>query len=268
MSNLAKRLITSGVALPVILAVLIFAPGKGMLLLVLGSIGVGCYEVALVAMPKAEPWRRAAMAALGLLAASAVYTMSIRPLVGLSLLALLVMASIASHLGSPRGFETALREASLSLLVALWIGGLLAFLALVTARPDGSRWGALLFGCAFVGDSAAYFIGRAWGRTRLAPIVSPNKTWEGAIAGLAGTMAFVAVAKVTFLPALSFGDPILLGLPAAVLCQTGDLAESMLKRAFGAKDASGLMPGHGGLLDRLDSLLFLSPLIYLFTYIR
>ncbi len=255
-------------AVPILALVLIVVPAKGMLLVALLAAGIGGAEAALMAMPRAPAWRRAMVPVITLLGFSSIYALTLNPVVGLGLLALLVIACVTLGLGSRRGFETALRESSLMLLVALWVGGLLAFLPLATARPHGGLWGILLLGCAFLGDTAAYAVGRAWGRTLLAPAVSPKKTWEGAIAGLVAVMGWIAVAKVTFLPQLTFVDPLLLGAPAAVLSQTGDLAESMLKRAFNAKDASGLFPGHGGMLDRLDSILFLAPLIYLFTFLR
>src|SRR5262245_14213024 len=122
----------------------------------------------------------------------------------------------------------------------------------------------LFFIVVFAGDTGAYYTGRAAGRKRLAPRVSPGKTVEGAIGGLLGNVAAALLAHFTFFPELKivYGVPLVLVMGALGI--TGDLCESMLKRGARAKDAGGLIPGHGGLLDRLDSMLFNAPLLYYF----
>ncbi|MBO0861333.1 MAG: phosphatidate cytidylyltransferase [Chloracidobacterium sp.] len=122
----------------------------------------------------------------------------------------------------------------------------------------------LFFIVVFAGDTGAYYSGRAMGRKRLAPRVSPGKTVEGAIGGLLGNVAAALIAHFTFFPELKivYGVPLVLVMGALGI--TGDLCESMLKRGARTKDAGGLIPGHGGLLDRLDSMLFNAPLLYYF----
>jgi phosphatidate cytidylyltransferase len=114
-------------------------------------------------------------------------------------------------------------------------------------------------------DAGAYYIGRAFGKRKLAPKISPGKTWEGAIGGVVAALAMGALAHFWFFREL----PLKYILPLAVIMTVvgilGDLAESALKRGAGAKDAASILPGHGGLLDRLDSLLFNAPLIYYFA---
>jgi phosphatidate cytidylyltransferase len=151
---------------------------------------------------------------------------------------------------------------SLSVATALYIGGLMQFFAPLRDRPDGAYWVIAAVGLNFACDSAAFFAGRAFGRTPLAPVISPKKSLEGAVAGLV----------VTTLVGGVFGfatgrSPFLLGglgLSVAAAAIVGDLAESMLKRQTGVKDSGGLVPGHGGLLDRMDSLLFCGPVAVLF----
>jgi phosphatidate cytidylyltransferase len=116
----------------------------------------------------------------------------------------------------------------------------------------------------FAGDTGAYYTGRALGRKRLAPRVSPGKTVEGAIGGLLGNSAAALIAHFTFFPELKIIHAVPLSLAMGFLGITGDLCESMLKRGAQAKDAGSLIPGHGGLLDRLDSMLFNAPLLYYF----
>ena len=118
-------------------------------------------------------------------------------------------------------------------------------------------------------DSAAYFVGRAIGRHKIAPSVSPNKSWEGGVAGVVGAIAawFAAKAFLPDLAGVSTVTLIAMGVISGVFGQVGDFAESMLKRDAGVKDSSTLIPGHGGVLDRLDSILFVAPLVYLYLHL-
>lgn len=125
----------------------------------------------------------------------------------------------------------------------------------------------LFFIVVFAGDTGAYYTGRAVGRRRLAPRVSPGKTIEGVIGGLTGNVIAALIAHFTFFPELKIVHAVPLALIMGGLGITGDLCESMLKRGARAKDAGHLIPGHGGLLDRLDSMLFNAPLLYYFYWI-
>lgn len=136
----------------------------------------------------------------------------------------------------------------------------------VSATID--RWGAYtvlsIFASIWLCDSAAYFAGRAFGKHKLFERVSPKKTWEGAVAGLLFAVGGFLGAKFLVLPYLTVGSAVLCGLIVGVVGQIGDLAESLLKRDAGVKDSSTLIPGHGGVLDRFDSLMFVSPLIFVY----
>jgi phosphatidate cytidylyltransferase len=137
-----------------------------------------------------------------------------------------------------------------------------SFFVLIWQLPQGVHWILLTIAVTALGDTAAYYVGSLWGRHKLLPKVSPNKTVEGAAAGLAGNVAGALMYGWLFFPTwLSFA-----GLPLALLVgvagQLGDLSESMLKRGAGVKDSGQLLPGHGGVLDRLDSLLFAAPVVF------
>jgi len=121
-----------------------------------------------------------------------------------------------------------------------------------------------VFAAVWLCDSGAYFAGRALGRHKLFERVSPNKTWEGAVAGFVLAVLTFVVARALILPYLTPGEALVCGSIVGVFGQVGDLAESLLKRDAGVKDSSALIPGHGGVLDRFDSLMFAAPLLYLY----
>jgi phosphatidate cytidylyltransferase len=127
----------------------------------------------------------------------------------------------------------------------------------------------LIFLIAWVGDTGAYFAGRFLGDKKLYPDVSPKKTWAGAVGGLLGSVAAAALMKVLRLDhVLAWVDVFLIAVPAAILGQLGDLAESLLKRSVGVKDSGSLLPGHGGILDRIDAVLFIAPYTYIYLVLR
>lgn len=130
--------------------------------------------------------------------------------------------------------------------------------------PFGGDVVLMILLLAWIGDTGAYFAGRFLGKHKLYPEVSPKKTWEGAVGGLAGSLAAVAAMKVLRLESLSWLDVVLLAVPGGVLGQLGDLVESLIKRSVGVKDSGALLPGHGGMLDRIDAVLFIAPYVYLY----
>ncbi len=156
-------------------------------------------------------------------------------------------------------------ELALLLFGFLYITIPLAHLALLRGMPHGTRWVLLVLFLVMLNDSCAYFTGTFWGKKKLYPSVSPNKSIEGAVGGLVGSMLAAGLAHMTFMPWTGFLPLLFLGLVVGVVAELGDLFESLLKRSFGVKDSGTLIPGHGGILDRLDSLLFAFPLTYYFA---
>jgi phosphatidate cytidylyltransferase len=128
----------------------------------------------------------------------------------------------------------------------------------------GKEWVLLLVWVTWLGETAAYLVGSAAGRHPLAPLVSPKKTVEGAAAQLVISVLAALIARAWFFPALPLSGAVLVGAMLGVVGQVGDLVESALKRSVGVKDTGRLIPGHGGMLDRIDSLLFAGPVYYLF----
>jgi phosphatidate cytidylyltransferase len=135
---------------------------------------------------------------------------------------------------------------------------------------EGIQWVFLAVLCTFACDTGAYFGGRAWGKHQMAPVISPKKTWEGAASGFVATVA-AAVALNAIFTALGQELPVtylevaLLGAVIGVVSQIGDLCESQLKRKAGVKDSGSLLPGHGGVLDRMDSIVFVGVVVYYYA---
>jgi len=155
---------------------------------------------------------------------------------------------------------------ALTLLGICYCAWLLGHAIWLRALPEGAGLTFLVLGVTWCGETAAYFVGRRWGRWKLAPHISPAKTVEGAIAQLVASIGAAVIASVAAPPlGLTPLHTLGIGLTLGLLGQIGDLAESFLKRSAATKDASALLPGHGGLLDRLDSLLFNVPALYYYV---
>lgn len=164
-----------------------------------------------------------------------------------------------------RTIESAAQEIAFALLAFLYVPFLLMHLVLLRQTPYGVQWLFVIMLIVMTNDSTAYYTGSAFGKHRLYPLVSPKKSIEGAVGGLVGSICGTLLAKFTFFPQLSYRDAIVTALVVGIVGQAGDLFESMLKRSFGVKDSGTLIPGHGGVLDRLDSILFAAPITYYYV---
>ena len=169
-----------------------------------------------------------------------------------------VVAVLAAAMLQRGELAQAPRSAALAAL-AWGYAGLLPAAVVALREGAGWQWVVLLFVVTWANDTLAYFTGRFLGKHPLAPRISPKKTWEGFWGGAAGSVVGALVVKALFLPRLSIPAAVLVGAGAAFLGPLGDLCESMLKRAAGVKDSGKLLPGHGGLLDRIDAVLFTAP---------
>ncbi|MBX2803798.1 MAG: phosphatidate cytidylyltransferase [Myxococcales bacterium] len=152
------------------------------------------------------------------------------------------------------------------LLGVAWLS-CFAFLVLLRRADHGLSWLFLVLVISWLGDTGAYFAGRAFGRTKLYPAISPKKTWEGVVGGVILATVGVFVVRAVGLPVLSVMDCLVLGPVLCLAGVVGDLGESMLKRSFEVKDSGWILPGHGGILDRVDSVLFVAPLLYAWVLI-
>ncbi len=263
MSNLAQRILTSLVGAP----------------LVIGAVYLGgWFFVGLMLL-------------IGLLAQRDLYAMaeagSIRPLksVGLAVGALVIVRAVW-----PEAVPLAVVGLVVAFIAELWrrheapipnigtlvlgvfypavLAGYFVELRVLSAETLGDSDAILLTITAMVAiwaaDTLAYFTGRAFGKRPLFPRISPKKTWAGSVGGVIGAVLFVTVMKLTFVPLLTWADVAVIGLICGAVGQLGDLAESMLKRSVGVKDSGNYLPGHGGMLDRIDAMLIAIPLVVLY----
>lgn len=162
--------------------------------------------------------------------------------------------------------KNALPAAAFTMFGAVYVSVTLGALALIRKAPEGATLVITLIAANALADVFAYYTGRLFGKTPLAPSISPGKTWEGLFGGIIGAAACAVALKALIAPFLSLTDAAALGAIAGIIGPAGDLAESAIKRSVGVKDSGRIIPGHGGALDRLDSLMFSS--VFFFIYMR
>ncbi len=268
LANLARRAGTALVALPALLAAFFLGPPWLTVAVVALALGVGLHEFSLLLRARGiRPMRR-----VGLVLAAAFFLDVISPgwlPVPFAPLGALLLLAFTLWRG---GDLESVTSAAATLLGAVYLGalgGTIAALRVLPPAGEGAWRIALLLGILVFSDTLAFFVGHAIGRRRLAPGISPGKSVEGALGGLAGGVLGALVVRQLGLPSLPLVHAALLGAAVAALGIVGDLDESLLKRWAGVKDSGTLFPGHGGMLDRLDSLLFGAPVLYYyFQYVR
>jgi len=176
--------------------------------------------------------------------------------------AVLVSVLIALHRRSSE--ERLVVRWSWILAGMLYMGWMLSHWVLMRNSGDwpGRDWVLITLLSTFAVDTTAYFVGRAFGKHKLAPNISPGKTWEGAIGGLTAGMAAVIILSLALGVEIGYGPLIIIGVLIGTIAQVGDLAESKLKRVTGVKESGAIIPGHGGILDRLDSVVLTGVVVY------
>jgi phosphatidate cytidylyltransferase len=265
-----SRIITALILLPVLIASVLFTSLAWLFIaLALVAMAFGLYEF----------WSLAKRCDLrpeifiGSVSAAALFAAFVfdAPQRGPALLLLIIIALTVAALSAQmlRGvpFDQMLASSGATILGVLYVTVLGGHLVAVRTGFEQTRGAHLLsfFFLVIMGsDTGAYYTGRALGRHKLAPRVSPGKTWEGAAGGMLASLLLATLAHYWFFAELPLSVALLLAAAMNLLGVVGDLTESALKRGAGAKDAAQILPGHGGLLDRLDSLLFNAPLIYYF----
>lgn len=181
------------------------------------------------------------------------------------LLVFVITATLLWYLLSKHDLSRSLVDVSVLIFGMLYIGFTLGHLLLIRALPDGIFLIFFVILVTWAGDTGAYYAGVSMGRTPLAPRISPNKTVEGLLGGCLLAVVIALIARAWFIPSFTIVDALVLGVMLTVAGLIGDLSESMFKRGAGVKDSGGLIPGHGGMLDRLDSLLLTAPTYYYYV---
>jgi len=243
-----KRILTASVMIPIVLYA-VLGGIEWFFLLVLCTVAFICFDEYSLITASREPLAYAA----GL-----VILLAPLPWVWLAfVLITLLLMTLAMRAGD---LASGVARAAALTLGVLYIFGSWRTAALL--RAMNPWW--LVFGLVvnWLGDTGAYYVGRRWGRRKLAPRVSPKKTWEGAIASAVTSCVIGGLALPRLIPGVGIGQALLLALVANVAGQVGDLAESAIKRGAGVKDSGTLLPGHGGMLDRVDSSTFALPVLY------
>lgn len=265
-SNLATRFLTAAVGIPAILALLYLGPPWGFALFIGAAILVGALELFGMTHDKDSTSR-----VLGVLVTLGVFAVlwqfGADPRVLVAMMLLLPIVALFVTLARLGAIETSALRAMAMGFGPLWLGGGLGALALLRreAGSEGPGFVVLSLALAWLSDTGAYFAGRFLGKHKLYAAVSPKKTVEGAIGGLAAAVLGAVLGHYLFVRSLPLVDGIVLAIVAGGLGQAGDLAESMIKRSFNVKDSGGIVPGHGGILDRVDALIVTGTFTYLYV---
>lgn len=261
-----RRLGSAIVLLPVFLLILIKAPDYLFNALVVIASAAALWELTRLLELGGRPIYRL-LAVVGGTAVTAAFGAS-RVLDPFVLPAFAVMAAVVAVLAAPiwRGADPATEPAANTLLAIMYIGWLLGYgILLHHTSSRGDELVLFVVGVTWVGETMAYVVGSTLGRHKLAPVISPRKTVEGAVAQVVASVLTGLALGAWLLPGCGLGVGLVGGGLLGVVGQVGDLTESVIKRSVGTKDTGGIIPGHGGVLDRIDSLLFNLPAYYYFS---
>jgi len=261
---IGPRLATAAVAIPALLLLIFVAPAWAINILV-GLLGVvALTEYAGMAF-RGRAAERAIAVGVGLIALVAAVASPAPgpvPTAGLATAVCVGLFLVVLRTVDP---ATGFRDLAVTLIGVLYVGMLFPHFVWLRYLGDGPRWMTFVIATCMASDTGAYFVGKAFGRRRLIPRVSPGKTVEGAVGNLLSGVLIGAAAKWLLLPQRGLGEIVVLAAVMSVVGQLGDLSESVMKRTFDTKESGWIFPGHGGVLDRIDSLLFPGALVYYYV---
>jgi phosphatidate cytidylyltransferase len=255
-----QRWITGVIAVPIVFVIVAYGSAQVFALLIICAALLGVMEynrMVFGAGLSREKCETLVISLLILLAAAAG-----NPALLVTVLTFSVMAALMFNLLRIRAEGMDMAAVGSVILGIMYIPLLMSHFILIRQMPAGVVWIFFILVLAFCGDIAAYYVGRTWGKRKLLPQVSPGKTVEGTIGLVCGSITGCLIFRGVFLPELLVIHAVVLGMVGSIIGQLGDLCESALKRAAGVKDSGVLLPGHGGVLDRLDCLMFITPFVY------
>jgi len=261
--NLAARIATAVIALPIVLY-LLYRGGYFLALLLGWGAAVAVYEYTTITLKERPGVTWVVMGAAFVMPFLPVWHPWEATGIACGLLGFTLFSSWMWHLIRGPLQEAQLRTAQL-VTAFIYGGGGFASLSAIRNVDDGGFWTLATLVITWGNDTSAYFFGRFLGRHKLYPEVSPNKTWEGFFGGMLGGTALLFAERAWLFPSMTVVDCIVLGIAGGIFGPAGDLCESMMKRAFNVKDSGTVFPGHGGMLDRVDALLFNAPVVLLYV---
>ena len=272
-----KRIMTAAVGIPIIYMIIQFLPPVYSLFLIMLFVSVGQFEFYRMFKNSGYYPQTAVGIFVGLLVVSGFYigATSDSPISSIFspdvMVAFAFVVSLLFRLFSERDSNGAMVDTALTFTGVVYVAWLMAYVVLLRSWSIGGIDGRdlifFLFVVTWATDSGAYFVGSAFGRHKLYRKISPKKSVEGALGGLFFSVLFAVICKYWFYHELNLHDAVALGLILGTVGQIGDLAESMIKRSARIKDSGGIFPGHGGVLDRIDSVLLNAPALYYYTMI-
>lgn len=261
-----KRIITGAISIPAFVLLLLYTPAVWFLGLVLLTLLLALWEYYSMTLPGGDKGFKVFGIVLGGWLPLGVWW--IGPQVIPWLLTLTVFLLFIYRLFYHPDLEGIPSSIGIVLLGVTYIGLLPSHLILIRGLESGQWWVLFLFSVVWGNDAFAYWVGKDLGRHRLSPVVSPWKTIEGAVGGLLGGVFTGVIFSHFFLQEVTLREASTLAIPLGVLSQMGDLFESLIKRASGVKDSGGIIPGHGGVLDRIDSAIIPIPFLYYYIIWR
>jgi len=260
---LGKRLLTALVAIPAIILIIFYGGHLGFSIFIFCAVGVGLYEYLSFLYPEKVNVQIITHVLLGLTLPAAFHFGF--PGLIVPTLAFVLVFTMAFSLFRVTDPHKKAQNLFVRTFGILYIAFLLSFLIPMHTLPHGPWWVLLAVGINFGSDAGGYFAGRFLGKHKLYPVVSPKKTVEGSLGGIFGGFLVVLAFKYIHFDMFRYLDVIVLGMVGAVLAILGDMVESLIKRGFAVKDAGGILPGHGGIMDRIDSFVFSLPFIYYYA---
>ena len=255
-----KKVWTGAFVVPPLILLIVLGPSFTLSLMVLAATFLGLAEFYRLALPAAAKVERHVGIGLGVFLSALLAFGNVR-MTPLFLVLILLVLSVL-FMGTSRDLTMSITRIAVSLFGTLYIGFLLSHISLISNLQNGKRWALFLIVTVWAGDIFAFSSGTLFGKHKLYPKISPKKSYEGLIGGILGSVLIALGFSALFLPRLARGPCVLLAIGIGVLGQVGDFTESMLKRSASVKDSGRLIPGHGGMLDRIDSFLFSSPFLY------
>ena len=265
---MALRLLSAVVGVPIVFACIYFG-GIGWWLLLFAATAATSWEIIRILLP-GDDLKRIRILLNGYAAVVTVLYISVpRQSIVLTIVTPLILLTVGLTVLAYRfGLEGSINRLGRAFIGVLYAPMTLSCLYELRRLGDdrqGYNWVLLVMGMTWLADTGAYFLGRAIGRTPFAPMVSPKKTWEGFFGAVVAAGVWALIMQVFFMPQLTWYEPWILAAPIAAFGAMGDLTESLIKRDAGIKDSSNLIPGHGGMFDRLDALMFTAPVMYLYA---